>query len=811
MVALCVGLGLLVEVISGRKFNGALVAGVGFAAMTAIGGVITCFSGLAQFTTAAVVALAIIGYGLSYPWSDRKIVWWPIIGALGVFFIYGSPVILSGSATFLGYVKLDDTSTWLAFTDHVLVHGHSIAGLNPSSYEATIQINIEAGYPLGAFIPLAIGSELTGVDPAWIFQPYLALMAALMSLVLYDLARPVISSDKARAAAIFIAAQPALLVGFTFWGGVKEIDTALLLAVLAASAALLAKPGSVRNAVPASIVGGAALIGVMGAGGAPWVLAMFAVALLWAWRAIGLKALLPRLGVLIAGVVIVGVPTMFAGGHFFSPTQGPLTDGIELGNLIKPLSLAQFAGPWPVGDFRVDPFGHFLGIGASFITTVLVAATVLAWGAGIWFSITRRAWAILLFALGTGGGSLAVWIIGSPWIQGKALATGTVSFFVIAMLGIVALITAGKDDLRFPSMRGEDGSLNSNGNNMLRAMRVAGLVLLIVPVGVVASNAMQYHETYLAPRAQLVELETIGKDFAGDGPTLMTEYQSYGDRHFLRNLDAEGASELRRRQVPLLGGGTADKGAWVDTDQLVLDPAQEGLLTYRTLVLRRSPEQSRPPSPYNLVWRGDYYEVWQRPEDFDPATLIEHKPLGKDFQPSAIAKCPVVAGVAAKAGSGGTVAGAPRAENAVGSFTDAPSDWVPDPAVGSLTPLSSGTATGTITIPDSRPYTVYVLGALRGLVSVTIDGEPVGSARNRINNNLGFIELDTRDFTAGEKKLSMTFEKGGVFRPATGGYPFALGPVVLAPSGDQQLVTKVPASQFRQLCGQRLDWLEALN
>ena len=34
---------------------------------------------------------------------------------------------------------------------------------------------------------------------------------------------------------------------------------------------------------------------------------------------------------------------------------------------------------------------------------------------------------------------------------------------------------------------------------------------------------------------------------------------------------------------------------------------------YRTLVLRRSPVQSRPPAPYRLVWAGESYEVWQRP------------------------------------------------------------------------------------------------------------------------------------------------------------------------------------------------------
>ena len=73
----------------------------------------------------------------------------------------------------------------------------------------------------------------------------------------------------------------------------------------------------------------------------------------------------------------------------------------------------------------------------------------------------------------------------------------------------------------------------------------------------------------------------------------MTEYEPYGARHFLRDADTEGASELRRRQVPLLEAGTLPQGR--DRGHRPL-PAR-GLLVYRTLVLRRSPAQSRPPSP----------------------------------------------------------------------------------------------------------------------------------------------------------------------------------------------------------------------
>ena len=382
----------------GRRMPPALLPGVGLVAMIAIGGLITCFSDLAHFTTAAIVALAVAGFASAafsgtLPWRGRRVSWWPILAAAGVFFVFGAPVILSGDATFAGYVKLDDTSTWLAFTDHVLAYGHSTAGIPPSSYEATVQINLSAGYPLGAFIPLGIGHELTASDSAWLFQPYLSLMAAFMSLVFFELARPVIRGAGMRSAAVFIAAQPALLVGYALWGGIKEIATALIVAVLAATSIWLLADGnwrSIRWTTPAPVLAGAALVGVMGAGGAPWLAAVIlGVGLLMiariVWIARGPVALpkelvltfVARAGVLAAGIALIGLPTVFAAGDFFSPDQGPLTNSTEMGNLIRVLSLAQAAGPWPVGDFRVEPESGLL-------TAVLVGATLLAWLFGIW-------------------------------------------------------------------------------------------------------------------------------------------------------------------------------------------------------------------------------------------------------------------------------------------------------------------------------------------------------------------------------------------------------------------------------------------
>src|SRR5919199_1192709 len=96
-----------------------------------------------------------------------------------------APIVLSGQPTFAGYISLDDTATWMALTDRVMGHGRSLAGLPPSSYEATLAFNLGAGYPIGVFLPLGIARVLVDQDLAWIIQPYLAFCAGLLSLALW--------------------------------------------------------------------------------------------------------------------------------------------------------------------------------------------------------------------------------------------------------------------------------------------------------------------------------------------------------------------------------------------------------------------------------------------------------------------------------------------------------------------------------------------------------------------------------------------------------------------------------------------------
>ena len=775
LVALCLGCGLLLEAAVGRRLPGLLLAPAGFAVMVVVTGLATASGVTAPLATPAVLALAVAGAGLAFPSRGRRPDRWALAAALVVFAIYAMPVVLSGDPTFDGYIKLDDTATWLAFVDRLMEHGRDLSGLPHSSYQTTLEVNLPSGYPVGAFLPLGLGAQLTGSDPAWLVQPYMATMAALLALCLAWLARALLDSPPLRALVAFGAAQPALLYGYSLWGGIKEVAVALGLATLAAFAPLAAERGAGWRAVLPAAFLTVALLAMVGSGGLVWIGPVLALTGLALWRAAGIRELLCRTAPLLITLLALGVPIVFATGAFL-PTQGGLTSAAELGNLIEPLSVAQSFGIWPTGDFRLDP-----GNGA--LTDFLIALAIVAALGGAVLAWRRRAWAPLLYLAGAGAGSLAVFLYASPWVGAKALASAGPSFLLLALAGAAAFA--------------------------LRVERVLGTTVLGLLVGgVLWSNALAYHDVSLAPYEQLRELERIDGEIDGQGPTLMTEYQPYGVRHFLRHGDAEGVSELRYRPIALRGGGEAEKGEWADTDSIELAP----LLEFRTLVLRRSPAQSRPPSVYSLRGRGPYYDVWQLPGAAAPTPILEHLPLGDFEDPAAVPPCAEVRRLAELAGPAGSLAAVERGPAAVGSLSQSthPEDWLPiGPGSPDLIPRGPGEATLTLRAPRAGRYGVYVLGSARNRLEASIDGEAIGAVEQQLNNASHFLHFGEVELGAGPHEVTLAHD-GQNLGPGGGGPPQPIGPVVLSPDDGEPPVRIVPTSDAESLCGRRLDWIEAL-
>lgn len=772
LLALSVGCGLLVSRASGTALPSPLLAPVGFTVVVLVGEMCSIATWLADLAAPAAAILAIAGFLLGRAELRGSFERFAVYAALGAFAVYAAPIVFSGEPTFTGYIKLDDTSTWLAITDRIGEAGRSLAGLESSTFEATLSFNLGSGYPIGAFEPLAIGSTLLGRDPAWLFQPYMATMALLLALCLYQLAGEGVRRPQLRALVAFLAAQPALLFGYYLWGGVKEMVAAMLLALLAALLPAAAAPQlrSWRATIPTALAI-AAVFAVLTPWSSLWLLPMLFLACLAVVLGSGFKALLGRIAAVGGVVVVVSLPWLLDAG--LVPGQGgALTNPDELGNLIAPLSVWQGVGIWPVGDFRVHPPD-------SVATVVLIAVALLAALVGIQRIWARRALGPAAFVLGLVPTGVALFAIASPWIGGKTLAIATAAVLFAACLGAAFLWE--------------------------RGLRIEGGVALgLIALGVLWSNALGYREAFLSPYDKLSELERIGHRIEGEGPALLTEFEPYGARHFLRKADAESASELRRRLVPLRTGFPLDTGATADIDEFSL----EGLLPYGTLVLRRSPLASRPPLPFELTEAGDYFEVWQTNGSTPP---LEHLSLQGSAGPSATPSCTEIERLAALPGTVRLAASSrPDPTLIPMSSLSLPADWELGGEGAYATPNSDGTASGPFEVAESGTYGIWLGGSSRGDVDVEINGEEVAGGGPTLDHADEYRQLGEVKLEPGRYTISLTYADNPL-APGGGGAPFGIGPLILsttaAADANLEIVYK---NQAASLCGRPLDWVEAL-
>jgi hypothetical protein len=730
----------------------ALVLPAGFTLVVLAPEFATLWGATASFAGPLVVALAVAGLLLSPPWREGPPPW-VVAAAVGTFAVFAAPIVLSGQATFAGYIKLDDTATYFAMTDRVMEHARNLAGLAPSTYEATLATTIKLGYPTGGLMPIGIGHQLLAYDIAWLYQPYLAFMAALLALTLYALLERVVEARWLRAVFALLAAQTAVLYGYVLWGGVKEIAGAWLVALVAALAAWTLGARGRLSVLPLAAAC-ATLACIESLPGSVWLGPLFlAIVVLVAWQRT--RDLVERSAIFAVATAIFAIPAFVAYNEWRHHIGG-FRSSEELGNLIGPLSGFQVFGIWPNGDFRLKP-QHMA------LTYVLIAVVIAAALAGAWWAWRRRSWGLLVHVALAGIGALLIVGLSSPWVGGKALAIASPAFVALALAACGAGISFGR-------------------------LVEASVVAVLIGAGVLWSNVLQYHDVWLAPRGQLHELETIGRQFAGVEPALMTTYEPYGVRHFLRNADPEGASELRRRFDYLRNGKTLDKGGSADIDRFRLDQ----VLVYRMLVLRRGPAASRPPSAYTLAWQGRYYEAWVRPVH-PPRQIVEHLSLGDATQAGGVPRCADVLRLAQEARGGSLL------------YAVAPV------AVPVTTPPLSGTVDADANLSAVGRYTAWLAGDWYGNATVWVDGRKVGSKREELNWPGLFTDLGTIELSPGPHRVRITVDKGG-WHPGSGGDSFSFGPLTLSPLDTRRNeVDSLPPSQARTLCGRRLDWIEAVR
>ncbi|MEA2442129.1 MAG: hypothetical protein QOH76_3553 [Thermoleophilaceae bacterium] len=779
LAIVCAGLGLLLERACARRLQTSLLLPCGFALLILVTTLATLNSGTAGLATPATIVLALAGLVLGARRRAWRVSRAGVAVMLAVFAVGAAPVVLSGEATFAGYTQLDDISTYLGLASYAIDHGHDVSGLPPSTYEATLG-NLAGGYPLGSFIPLPALEPLVGEDLAWLWQPYLTCVLALLAMSLWSLARPVVRDERLWAVAVFVATQPALLYAYLLQGAVKEVVAAALAALAAALAAeLVSESGKGRLALPLGVAG-AALFCDLDVGSVAY-LGPLAVAL----AVVALVARrLPRRALVAGGAGLVALAALaavlLAGSGFLSSAKLLLQGKSDIGNLFHPLDWKQLFGVWPSGDFRN-------GIGEGrWLALVLIGVVGVAAVLGIAWTVRRRLVGPPLLLATVVAALVGLATFGSsPWVDSKALAIASPAVLLVAVLGACLLVER-------------------------RRVRVLGAVALAgIAGGVLWSNWLAYRDVKLAPRERLAELASIGERFAGGGPGMINEYEPYGARYFLRQIDPEAPAEYRRRVVPLRGGGYLGKDQWAPLDEFRL-PA---ILVYRTIVVRRSPAEARPPAEYTLRWSGRYYDVWQRPDP--PRTqVLSYSIFGDQRNAGARPPCGLVQRLAGVARAGGArLVAAVRAPAVIADLGQAerPAEWPFSPGPpGQLYPSFPGTATLRVAVPAAGVYDAWVQGSFGRGLSMSIDGQRVGSTRNQRSFAGQWIRFGSRSLVAGAHRVELRYPGGGL-APGTGQQPQTVGPLALVPRKPRARLVEVAPARARSLCAMPLDWLEVVK
>jgi hypothetical protein len=834
LAALGFGWGVLIEEASGARLpSGALVIPAGLAAAIVVAALLTTNGVTARAAVPVDGVVAFVGLiraalaGRAARAGRAGVVWpipgWSLVAALAALLAYGAPVLATGSTTFTGFVTLDDTARWLGFTAQLFADGRSTASLAPSTYKLMLDTYLVAGgYPVGAFMLLGVGRGLVHVDAAWVYQPCLACIGAALSMCLYALLEPLVASSRVRAFVAFVAAQPALLYGYGLWGGIKEMTAAFLLALIAAlaAAAIHDRPPGPRATLPLGVAT-AALVVTFGPGTAVWVVpALGIVAGVWIVREvrrrqIGLAAVAGTLGALVAASVAASLPAWITlassirtdGG--FASSAGAASAMTSLGALRAPLSPLQIAGIWPVGDFR-------LPLGSGPLPIVLIVLVLAAAAGAGWLSLRAGAPGVVLYVALALVGVLAISLAGGvPWIVGKALAIASPAVLAAGLAGGAMLW----------------------GRSRPAAVAVVGLIA----VGVLWSNVLGYHDTTIAPSGQLQDLSHIGRLVAGRGPTFVNDYDVYADYYFLRAGDPVEPADIRAAPLPLADGTLLAMPATADLDSFAVST----LLAYRSIVTTSSPAESRPPSPYRLVWAGHYYELWQRAAQ--PATqVIEHVPFGDStttpycgsaigtgsalgrpicpIQPAGTPNCGRVRSIAASANSrGDDLVADERPLNTFIRGDQIPRPgvtWGVTPSAHSITAITPGALSVQFRVTAPEADLVWLGGSFGRGFAVSLDGREIG----RVENDLSLVITGARvaevQLRAGLHTLTLT-HPGPSLAPGTGNdvprttssiIQTTLTAIILeqaAPAAGD-LVTLRP-QQATSLCGKSLDWIEVVR
>jgi hypothetical protein len=782
LAVLCLGSGLLVDRVSGRFLPAVLLATVGAAALIAVSQLTTYLPAIARSTPYLMAVVALAGFALQWPrvrglaraWRAWR---WQLLTVVLAYLLALAPVLLAGRATFSSYMALADSAVHMMGADFLLHHGQHYSHLDlHNSYGQFIHGYYGTSYPSGADTLYGGSALLLGLPLIWAFQPFNAFMLAIAAGPAWLLVRRLGLNGGWAALAALTATVPALVYGYELVGSIKEVTALAMILTLGALVVLHPRwlRGPPRGAIPFALVA-AAGVSALGVGFGAWVLAaavVLAVVLICELvpEPRGTRRAFGLIGVGAIVALIGAWPTWVQLSGSLNVAQNIASTG-NPGNLPTPLRALQVFGTWLRGSYKVPPAG-----GALTITHVLIAVTLLAGLVGAVRVIRLREYPL--------GGWLALMLVvwlglseySTTWVDAKTLML-TSPVIVILAWGGVAALRASRFRLTAP----------------LLALALAG--------GVFASDALQYHSSNLAPTARYQELASVNSRFAGRGPTLVTDFDEYS-LYELRNLDVGGPDFVF--PPPALAGVAGGYGDPVDLDRA--SPA--ALLAYPLIVTRRDPAASRPPSAYRLEWQGTYYQVWGR-RPGAPAAIAQVALTG-----APAVQCSRIRAVAAIARAHGAqliaAPAVPRVNvDLAGSVH--PANW--GHQRNGLVLSHPGRLSASFQLPHSGTWELWLQGQIMPAVSISVDGHALASVAGQLDGN-SLVPDTITPFSvrlpAGVHRLAIV-RHGFTLAPGDDGSA-VLDAAFLTPAGaaGRQTLRVTAPTGWRSLCGQQLDWIEAV-
>jgi hypothetical protein len=783
LVVLALGAGLLVDRASGGILPGALLVPVGLGGLVVIAELFAWKSATGGFTPFALLIVGVVGYVLGFTRLRRsRPDGWLIAAALGAYIALCAPVLLSGHVTMAGYLLDTTVGFHLLGSDYLLDHGRVFDQLPPSTYRTTLEAYFGTQYPSGGHTLLGGAGRLVGVERIWLYQPFLSLLGACCVPTLYYLAREATLPRFLAAAGSMLAATPALVYAYAEMGAIKELTALPFVLLLGAMLVLLPRLLALgpRGALVPAVVA-AAGIGAIGLAYAPWLglagLAALVIMLLGSReRRTPWKPLLGWTLGLAAAIVLLALPTF-----------GPLSDSLRLtesfstsnvgavndpGNLLRPLKKEQMLGVWLTGGHRGDPVTWFQE------TYLLIGVALVASLLGLAFIVRRRLWTLVAWVLVMG----AVWALltkrGATWTDAKLL--------VITSPVVVLLGAFGVESLRRSGHRIE-----------------GALVGVAVAVGILASNAFTYHDTNLLPNERYEELLSIDDRFGSGQAALLPEFDEIA-LYALQDLPPDGPGfAYKNPQLGLLSDGTPPAyGMSYDLDQL---PSQ-AVATYKTIVARRRPDSSRPPSSFERIFRGRFYEVWRNRR---VGEVVQHVPAGGGLQAAGRARCSEVRRAATDAAPGSTVSYVPRPRLRVVNPVKSKRSPGWAETTGGVGLYSPGRLSSTIRVARGGRYRVWLKGEFGREVRVYVNGRRVGAVSYQSGNDGNYASPIEATLEAGRNRLAIE-RGGGTLRPGDG-MPGALRAIVFEPVGLETDVRSVDVRGWRKACASPVDWVEFGN